>query len=251
MKTSLSDVDFYKNACNLFVNDARAFSTFRSNTQYRRVLEHVPEDKGKEYLDIAMKNCPWLIDRLDDIRKNDSVGSPRVYGYKGYGLFSPTTLRYLKVMTDIYKDLGSADMGNHVIEIGGGYGGQARILGEFMEFKKYSIIDLGVVCRLQEKYLFHFKKPDPHWIMPEWIENMKRDKFDFVISNFAFDELLPETQKIYFDHVIKNSKHGYLSGRFSGKNIYKDHMTIDKFKDWCDIRPYTPNPGIECQIITW
>jgi len=250
-KTSITDTASYKNICQFFIRDEDAFRRFRNYSHdYNRVLEHVKQKKGEEYFDIAIENCPWLIDRLDDIRKNDSVGSPRVFGYRGYGLFSPTTLRYTKVMTDIYNDLGSPDMGDKVIEIGGGYGGQQRILNEFMTFKYYYTVDLEEVCALQEKYLSNFEPIFGGWIYPEGVKSLKT-KFDFVISNFAFNELIREYQELYFEKIISKSKHGYISGIFDDV----DRMGLEEIEkllpNTCKIRKYLPDTGFNCHIITW
>jgi len=252
MKTSLSDMDFYKDICQIFVNDDNAFAHFRTyGPDYNRVIEHVSQAQGQQYLISALGTYPRLIDNLDRVRKNDAVGRPAVYPYSNVGLFSPTTLRYAKVMADIYKHMGGFDIGKNVIEIGGGYGGQCRIINEFMNPETYTIIDLPIVNQLQEKYLSRFHTCPIEYVCDPTLEELKGKKFDFVISNWAFDELLPEYQEIYFETIIKNSKHGYLSGRYSADVVHPGHMTVDRFKDWCDIRPYDPSPFIECQIITW
>jgi hypothetical protein len=130
MKTSLTDIDSYKNICQVFLDNENAFAQFRSySNDYNRVLEHVTIETGIEYLSLAITACPELIDNLDKARINDLVGKPKTHLYPGgIGRFSPTTLRYVKVMADIYKMMGGYDAGNEIVEIGGGYGGQCRII---------------------------------------------------------------------------------------------------------------------------
>ena len=248
MKTSLTDIDSYKNICQLFVDNDEAFKNFRwyrGNRNYNRVLEHVPPHTGSIYLDLLLDAYPDI--DLDRARKNDSVGRPEVYYYSHNGKFSPTTLRYTKVMADIYKQMDSFKIGGTVIEVGGGYGGQFRIISEFMQFDKYIIVDLDIVTKLQRKYLNYFLLRMPYFFVPEDVEKLKDDEFDFVISNFAFDELLPDTKRLYFEKIIKKSKHGYLSGRFDRKGC----IGLKAFKDWTDIRRYAPDIGPEFNIITW
>jgi hypothetical protein len=85
------------------------------------------------------------------------------------------------------------------------------------------------------------------FIAPDQVRKLRGERFDLVISNFAFDELLLHHQEIYFNEILKNSRHGYISGRFDREG----HMGLEMFKDWADIRIYTPDTGFNCHIITW
>ena len=98
MKTSLTDIDSYKNICKYFVNNKDAFEKFRSfSRDYNSVLEHVSINKGKEYLQLSLENYPNLKKHFERARLNDTIGSPATGVYGDAGEFSPTTLRYIKV----------------------------------------------------------------------------------------------------------------------------------------------------------
>lgn len=248
MKTSITDIDSYKNICQVFLDDENAFNQFRAyHKYYNSVLEHVTQRLGQQYLDLLLSTYPSITENWERVRLNDKIGKPRVYKYPFAGMFSPTTLRYTKVMADIYCKMGGFDIGKEVIEIGGGYGGQCRIINEFMSPERYTIVDLPVVNKLQEKYLSNYDTCKLEFVSDHSLIQLKGRQFDFVISNFAFDELLPEFQEIYFEIIIRSSKHGYLSGQYT----HLGHMSIDRFKDWCDIREYTPYLGSDYHIITW
>ena len=250
MKTSLTDIDSYRSVCHRFLRDENAFAQFRSySNDYNRVLEHVSHAKGQEYLNLALVACPDIVNNLHKISINDVVGKPIMYDYPGTrGQFSATTLRYTKVMADIYEMMGGYDTGDEIIEIGGGYGGQCRIIDTFMKPKRYTIIDLPVVLKLQEKYLNYFyPRVKMRFIAPDRVRKLKGEGFDLVISNFSFDELLLKYQKIYFNEILKKSRHGYISGRFDRDG----HMGLEMFEDWANIREYIPDTGFNCHTITW
>ena len=60
-------------------------------------------------------------------RENDRLGSPLTCDYDACGRFSPTTLRYAKVYSDLMRLFRDLD-GQRIIEIGGGYGGQCFVI---------------------------------------------------------------------------------------------------------------------------
>ena len=51
--TSLSDNRAYPNICLKASNSSKYFNSFRRNKVYNEILEHIPEQQGKEYLDIV------------------------------------------------------------------------------------------------------------------------------------------------------------------------------------------------------
>ena len=86
---------------------------------------------------IALDQTPSFVSLLDRFRENDRYGKPETCSYGEHGLFSPTTLRYIKVASDISQLFGSLD-GLRIIEIGSGYGGQCFVATTAFEPAKYS-----------------------------------------------------------------------------------------------------------------
>ena len=80
------------------------------------------------------------------------VGSPRVFNYPGIGRVSPTTLRYVKVASDLRKLFG-AEPGGNVAEVGVGYGGQMLVCDIAFHMRQYDLFDLAPVLSLVELYL--------------------------------------------------------------------------------------------------
>src|SRR6516162_8420370 len=129
-----------------------AFLNFKRNEDYRFVLEHVSYEQGREYLEILRSEASDFVEGVDRFLVNDIVGNPIRFFYEGAGLVSPTTLRYLKVASDLrqlFGDLNAVQVG----EIGVGYGGQLLILDQIYEFQRYDLYDLPPVLRLTSRYL--------------------------------------------------------------------------------------------------
>lgn len=153
---SISETSSYPQLCQLAVENEEVFANFKRYPAYQAILEHVSYEHGKEYLDIILKEDPELVSLFNKFRENDLLGNPIVYDYGQYGIFSPTTLRYIKVARDLRKKFG--DMSHmRVVEIGGGYGGQCKILSDLCGFASYTIIDLPEAVKLANKYLSALK----------------------------------------------------------------------------------------------
>lgn len=210
--SSISNTYEYKNICKLAATDNDIFNIFKSNVDYNSILEHVSYEQGLLYLDYLNLNFSELNKYIEYFKKNDIFGGTRLYLYKDIGMISPSTLRYIKVLSDIIEMFG--DLNNKkIIEIGGGYGGQCVILNQyFKNIKSYTLIDLDEALLLTNKYLN--KLNIDHKILKiENINNLNED-FDLVISNYAYSELSKELQDYYYNNIIDKSKNGYFTLNF-------------------------------------
>ena len=106
--------------------DYRVFARFKSDPNYRKMLEHVTREQGEKYLAVIKDQSPEFFDQFDRFKINDLVGTPITHSYPIIGTFSPTTLRYIKVASDLQKYFGF-NIGEKIAEIGGGYGGRLLI----------------------------------------------------------------------------------------------------------------------------
>ena len=126
LSTSLSDNQLYPHFCLQASNDLRIFNTFRRNFVYNEILEHASEEQGKAYLEQITK-CPDILKKIDKFKANDLFENPEIFEYQYTGKISPTTLRYIKVLSDLKNLFGNLD-GFNICEIGVGYGGQCRVI---------------------------------------------------------------------------------------------------------------------------
>lgn len=216
-KTSISDDDAYPVVCYAASQNEHFFRRFRNNPIYNDILEHVTQKQGQEYLDIISQD-----DRLkftdadwDNFHKNDLYGSPIVFPYRINGRilhFSPTTLRYVKVLQDIITLFDKAQI-RSVAEIGIGYAGECRLLTSYLSaLTSYSLFDLPEVLELSKRYLGKFGKDITGRI--KFIDGTvidTNDTYDFVISNYAFSELVRNIQDSYLEKVILKSRAGYMT----------------------------------------
>ena len=144
----------YLEVCHAAAVNTDYFNNFKSIGAYRHVLEHVSQEEGQLYLEEIEIDYE---EKLDEIKKNDTIGNPVTFDYPNVGTMSPTTIRYIKNVSDIINKFG-ADM-KSIVEVGGGYGGLCKVLSSFIDFDNYLLIDLEECNELSRKYLSEFNLP--------------------------------------------------------------------------------------------
>jgi hypothetical protein len=204
--TSFSDNGSYPSFClNASIND-KIFSTFRSSPIYDCIVDVINEEQGQLFYEKLLKH-PDFLNEINEFKKNDLFGGPRLYNYSKVGEISPATLRYVNILYHLENIFGNLS-NKTIVEIGIGYGGQARILNEKYNIKEYNLIDLKEVNKLAEKYLNKFPKKRNYKFHN--IDNISFNTIDLFISNYAFSELKRELQEFYLENVILKSKSGYM-----------------------------------------
>lgn len=201
------DYNKYLKVCLDASKDDNVFKSFKSNPNYMWVLEHVSYGQGLVYLEEIIKDQEVSLDNMRAFATNDNIGLPVTYPYNEINMkISPTTLRYVKVLSDLIKYFKSLD-GLNIVEIGGGYGGQCKIIHDVFRPASYTMIDLPEVLLLTDKYL---KK---HNINAKMEDKNHDVHYDLLISNYAFTEFSREHQLSYLD-VIHRSSGGYITCNF-------------------------------------
>lgn len=231
-----SDNGYYVSTVLEVLKSQKSFENFKRNFSYQKIIEHVSKNQGLEYLKILEKRKDGDLERaLKTSLVTDNVGNPIKFFYDGYDiLLSPTTLRYVKVSSDLKKIFGKK-IGN-VAEIGCGYGGQTLVNDQLLDINFTKLFDLPEVNRLIERYLNYQIIKGAY--KTTVINQEPISKYDLVISNYAFSELPIELQNIYIDKVLSHSSRGYitmnsgLSGfRSEGKLSLNDlRKRLPKFK---------------------
>jgi len=195
----------YREFCLQAVNDENVFSTFRRNPIFTQIMEHFTYDQGLKYLNAIKDNNPKLLEYFDDFKSSENNGSPIVFEYNNV-FMSPSTLRYIKVLSDLFNCFGSLE-GFKIAEIGSGYGGQCKIIKDIYNVDYY-LIDLPEVNLLAKKYLEKTGIKDMRFYS---YNNLVKEKYDLVISNHAFSELNRNIQDYYNEMIIQGSKNGYMT----------------------------------------
>lgn len=192
------------------------FKTFRRDPAYQEVLEHVTPEMGLEYYKEVLPRYRG-IEILVEAAKNDNIGLPSCQiAFPGkpkasevsLPLLSPTTLRYLKVVSDLEKLFGSLD-GFRITEIGVGYGGQCRLIEALFQLKSYTLIDLEEPLALTAMYLRNFAPRLRYYVEADDVHVFAGE--DLAISNYAFSELKREAQEFYIQTVLSKSARGYIT----------------------------------------
>ena len=252
-----SDNGLYLTIVEQALTNKKKFNNFKSNVFYKDILEHVDYQNGLKYLNIIKRDSN-LLNNIDKFLINDEIGNPLRYYYNDLRKkISPSTLRYIKVASDIRK-IFKGEIHN-IVEIGCGYGGQYLILDQVMKINNYTLMDLYSVNKLIEKYLeYHLLNSSYETKTINQLKNNK--KFDLVISNYAFSELPPLTQINYIKKVLLNSKNGYLTMN-SGieNNVFKghpkkEHLSLEEIKKYIkDIKILDgePHSSWGIYIIVW
>ena len=221
----------YEELVTRLIASKKRMQNFRKSAGYQLILEHVNLQLGLKYAErIRELNCIDEQSILKIIEK-DNLGNPVKYFIDDFQKCSPTTLRYLSVASEILS-LGVNFDHLHLVEIGSGYGGQARVLDNIAEVSSYTIYDLPSVQELNSFFLqgngfrSNLKFGD--------INHLKPENYDFCISNYAFSELPYLVQQEYLEKIICNSTHGYMimnsgrsnySGRSTGKISIQELLT--------------------------
>jgi len=207
VSTSISDNQTYPQICLQASNDYNLFNRFRRNRIYNRVLEHVSEELGREYFALISKDKD-ILGAMNNLKLNDSYGSPRMYEYPGIGMVSPTTLRYIKVLADLKEIFRSLDNMN-LCEVGVGYGGQCRIINAYYKPSHYTLVDIQPALSLTQRFLDHFIIHST--LFYKTMNELPLQEYDLTISNYAFTEMRRDIQDVYLQKVILNSKRGYIT----------------------------------------
>tara|TARA_R100000231_G_scaffold134654_1_gene108422 strand:- start:1387 stop:2217 length:831 start_codon:yes stop_codon:yes gene_type:complete len=202
----------YLSHCKKAVLDPTCFENFKSSSRYKPILEHVTLQQASDYLADITKTNPFLLDKLEDFSKaNDLIGNPSKLsiqvGERNIHI-SATTIRYVKVLSDLISLFGSLE-GANIVEIGGGYGGLATVINEMFSFDSYINVDLEWPAKLSKLYTSSLGIKNFNTKTPNSLDTV--GNFDLFISNYAFSECNLETRQFYFNKVISKSKMGYIT----------------------------------------
>eukprot|EP00929_Paragymnodinium_shiwhaense_P114567 TRINITY_DN83005_c0_g1_i1.p1 TRINITY_DN83005_c0_g1~~TRINITY_DN83005_c0_g1_i1.p1 ORF type:complete len:514 (-),score=139.98 TRINITY_DN83005_c0_g1_i1:12-1475(-) len=156
----------------------------------------------------------------------DSIGNATVFpidekrGDKAMPNISGSSVRYLKFaydMEQLFGDLG----GFNIVEIGGGYGGQAAVLlSLFPNISSYTLVDLPEALHMANKFVRRAAKPhnsaspdDRSWRL-KFIKGERgfrpEQHYDLLISSNAYSEVPLALREEYFNKLVRRSDRGFV-----------------------------------------
>ncbi len=217
-------------ALNAVTND-NVFHQFKRNPMFTTILEHVNYNQGIQYIDYIKYLCnSYNIDfeKLwwNKYIENDILGNPITYNYKeqliniiGLNTYniSPTTLRYICFGLQLFNVINSTGKKDiSIIEIGGGYGGQCKILFDIclqfnINIQKYTIIDLEHVSKLQNKYLNMLYVNNFVTLSNTNCIGLLDNEYDLFISNYALGEFESSVQDFYIENVLSKCNKSFIT----------------------------------------
>ncbi len=250
-----SDNGAYLHSVRMAIASYKHFKNFKRDKSYNKILEHVSEREGAEYLAILRRRNDGIFELArDTLLKSDEIGNPRKYDYGTGSSLSPTTLRYLKVASDLKLLFGELD-GRKLAEIGGGYGGQCLVCDAVFNTGEYHVFDLPDVTKLVAKYLESFLLNGVY--VPRTINTAAPQEYDLVISNYAFSELPRAVQEVYIRKVLGRARRGYLtmnSGLADHAGRESAKLSLDELKTLLpefEIFEEEPLTSEQNYIISW
>ena len=175
-------------------------------------MERVKPARGAEYRETTLRQTPGLLEHIGKFKESDSLGNPETVPYPD-GLLSPTTWRYIKVLSDLQMLFGPLD-GLHIAEIGVGYGGQCKIINDVFDVASYTTYDLEPVAMLADKFLKRAGSPVSAKLRHADFRRLGQDEpvsYDLVISNWALSECARDIQERYIEHVLRRARRGYVT----------------------------------------
>lgn len=232
MNTSVSDQKEYTDFCKEAAYSEEVFKTFKRNPIYTKVLEHTHPIQGQQYYDFIKTFHPRKLNNLYEIKVNDLLGDPATVHYD-FGTFSPSSLRYFKIACELehcFPDI--KDM--RILEIGGGYGGQAVISQKIHNFKSWNILDLPQAIKLQARYLDELQMPNI-FCFPNHYH--LTDHYDLVISNYAFSECNRDVQIDYIINYLDHNEKIYMIWNFNFNSL-----SLEEAKIYLDLSEYPEIP---------
>lgn len=239
--SSISELSKYPHFCLQAATNAEVFLNFKRSPLYQPILEHVGYNQGLEYLQIIEKKYAYILNHIDVCRENDIFGNPIIFDYGSIiGEISPTTLRYMKVSGDLIALFGNLK-NKKIVEIGGGYGGQCKVLSGLCEFSSYTIIDLPEASLLSARYLSSL---GIDWVSTESNTTFtSSNSYDLVVSNYAFSECSIDEQINYIEKILNKSSCGYMSCNFISNHFGINSLSLEKLLELIKI------PGREIRVV--
>lgn len=188
--------------------------TFKSDPDYRYMLEHVYFQDALKYLKLILNH--FSTDEIVQFTTlNDSIGMPQLSDFSGIiPPCSTTSLRYIYhsiLILTYMKKIGIKH--TSITEIGGGYGGLCAALHTYaskfdIHIDSYHIVDLDLPGKLQRRVLdtLGFKNVQYHSA-----SSFGKDVPDgFLVSNYAFSEIEDVYQVQYVKTLFPKMHHGFL-----------------------------------------
>jgi hypothetical protein len=248
---SRSEAGLYVAFVQKAVSDYETFRNFKRHPSYRSVLEHTTEEEGAKYLAILREEGAHILAEIERLRANDGIGNPFTFVYPDIGRISPSTLRYMKVASDLYRLFGG-DLGEKIAEIGVGYGGQTFVNDRVFAIRECHLFDLPPVLQLASRFLESFILSGSYRLS-SLNQHAGDERYDLVVSNYAFSEFPETLQRAYVAKILSKARRGYLTMN-TGREKTKNKLSVAELRDLLppfEILEERPQTAATNYILVW
>ena len=176
-------------------------------------------EDAKLYVDCIVREFPEFVEKMvnrqysDAVLKFCSLGKASLFYSKALkSVVSSNAIRYIYHALLAIKHVKTKfpDQKVNFLEIGGGFGGECfwiqTIAPEIVQ--SYTIVDLPLVCRFQERVLKHLNVPCSFCVMPETFSVDSSPLF--VVSSYAFSSINKHYQDLYNTHFLSKASGGVM-----------------------------------------
>lgn len=193
------------------------FPSFRDNPGPYRFLTAIKEqywNKDNEALAIAESQSKELFEAYI------SKSKPLV-GYSSEEKYVPIDTvdsRHIMMNTIIFSHLGKKL--DNIVEIGAGFGNWIRLNENIIDFKSWTMIDIGFVSRLQKWYIDQTvsKKELAQFISIDQTEDaiffkdwVSTAKIDLIIGSHSLSEISLEMFKTYYETILPKTQYFFYA----------------------------------------
>jgi len=186
---------------------------FKRHSAYRAFIANDLRDEktAVSFYQYIKREYPFLLEEsaLVKFQKNDEIGSPNLYKIEG-NVFSPGTLRFMKVLGDILKRNKKI---KSIIEIGSGYGGQCLVIKQYAPEIAYTLLDITKSLKVSKKYLGENNCPA---VFVDADNIMLEESYDLCISDYCLSEFDIKGVKFYINEVLSKCKAAYITANKNG-----------------------------------
>lgn len=218
-------VSTYTQSCIEAISDLSSFKTIPG---YAAIVGNDLRNRqtASSFFTFIKKNFPEIYKDLQSFTINDNIGNPNIFNIEGINI-SPGTLRYVRVLGDILTFDPKS-----IVEIGGGYGGQALVTHIHSPSIEYTLIDYTEPLALAKKYLDTVApSKNYNFIDSNNIYIPEETTYDLVVSDYCLSEFDKSGIEFYFNSVLSKSKNGYFSINSTAE---RRKVLLDKLKETFD-----------------
>ena len=196
--------------------------SWRRSDAITTVIENPAISRADHIYQNIKTKYPYLIPYFGRFYTSDLYGNPVTKEFEGVQL-SATTLRYIETAGMIQDMIGVKEPAR-IVEIGGGYGGQCKILHDIYEIEKYTIYDIPSVSHLQKVFLS---------LCNLYGVDLKNEvtgsgNYDLCISWCGWSELSRDLKELYCREVIASADHIFIASNFNPK---EDEEILSEYFD--------------------